>query len=274
MDEKKNRKKRKIALPLFSGNLAKSLVFGLIIIAAIAGAALLQMKEITQIYEDGYVVTGEVNDVLKNGMSDPANQETVSLYGVSSYEKIYSRLGSLYVGEGEEKLNKAYPEFLGSGSGIRFLDSGSTLIGEDMTTRLQTYDGLRLNDGNTFGEDGMQADVENFVLTGLINGLYITSQNMKLTYASTEDTVPADSVVYLGDSEVRYYSPQDGALHYGEVTGLMAAQIQIGNLNMGYREFLDLLKNPSTGSGVDNPSSEPASLEGETRKVRLSVRAM
>lgn len=269
MDEKKNRKKLKITLPLFSGNLAKSLVFGLIIIAAIAGAALLQMKEITQIYEDGYVVTGEVNDVLKNGMSDPANQETVSLYGVSSYEKIYSRLGSLYVGEGEEKLNKAYPEFLGSGSGIRFLDSGATLIGEDMTTRLQTYDGLRMNDGNTFGEDGMQADVENFVLTGLTNGLYITSQNMKLTYASTEDTVPADSVVYLGDSEVRYYSPQDGALHYGEVTGLMAAQIQIGNLNMGYREFLDLLKNPSTGSGVDNPSSEPASLEGETQEGQI-----
>ena len=63
--------------------------------------------------------------------------------------QVYSRLGSYYVGEEQQKFQKTYPEFLESGSGVRFLDDGATLIGEDMVTRLQVYDGLRLNNGNT-----------------------------------------------------------------------------------------------------------------------------
>ena len=42
-----------------------------------------------------------------------------------------------------------------------------------MCIRDRVYDGLRVNNGNTFGEDGIQADVENFILTALANGLYI-----------------------------------------------------------------------------------------------------
>lgn len=66
-----------------------------------------------------------------------------------------------------------------------------------MVTRLQVYDGLRLNNGNTFGEDGMQADVENFILTSLPNGMYINAQNMTLTYAAVSHTVSADSIVFF-----------------------------------------------------------------------------
>lgn len=66
-----------------------------------------------------------------------------------------------------------------------------------MTTRLPVYDGLRVNNGNTFGEDGIQADVENFILTALANGLYINTQNMELTYAENRKVVPVDSVVIL-----------------------------------------------------------------------------
>lgn len=167
-------------------------------------------------------------------------------------------MGSLYVGEEQQKFQKTYPEFLESGSGVRFLDDEATLIGEDMTTRLPVYDGLRVNNGNTFGEDGIQADVENFILTALANGLYINTQNMELTYAENRKVVPVDSVVYFGDSEVRCYSRTEGILKYQEITGLMAAEITIGNLHMNYRDFLDLLRNPGSGSGVDEPSDEPA----------------
>lgn len=269
--EEKKKKKFIIPLPYTGGNLGKTLIFGVIIVLAIVGAMMLQAKELTQIQEDGYVVEEEVSDALKNGVSDPVSQDEVGLYAVSAWQKVYSRLGSYYVGEEQQKFQKTYPEFLGSGSGVRFLDDGATLIGEDMVTRLQVYDGLRLNNGNTFGEDGMQADVENFILTSLSNGMYLNAQNMTLTYAAVSHTVAADSIVSFDDSEIRYYSREDGSLHYGEITSLMAAEITIGNLHMNYRDFLDLLRNPGSGSGVDNPSDEPARYGDEADEVTASA---
>lgn len=57
------------------------------------------------------------------------------------------------------------------------------------------------------------------------------------------------ALYFFDDSEIRYYSREDGSLHYGEITSLMAAEITIGNLHMNYRDFLDLLRNPGSGSG-------------------------
>ena len=256
--EEKKKKKFIIPLPYTGGNLGKTLMFGLVIVLAVVGAMMLQAKELTQIQEDGYVVEAELSDALKNGVTDPVSQDEVELYAVSAWQKVYSRMGSLYVGEEQQKFQKTYPEFLESGSGVRFLDDEATLIGEDMTTRLPVYDGLRVNNGNTFGEDGIQADVENFILTALSNGMYINAQNMTLTYAAVSHTVSADSIVFFDDSEIRYYSREDGSLHYGEITSLMAAEITIGNLHMNYRDFLDLLRNPGSGSGVDEPSEVPS----------------
>ncbi len=269
--EEKKKKKFIIPLPYTGGNLGKTLMFGLVIVLAVVGAMMLQAKELTQIQEDGYVVEEELSDALKNGVTDPVSQDEVGLYAVSAWQKVYSRLGSYYVGEEQQKFQKTYPEFLESGSGVRFLDDGATLIGEDMVTRLQVYDGLRLNNGNTFGEDGMQADVENFILTSLPNGMYINAQNMTLTYAAVSHTVSADSIVFFDDSEIRYYSREDGSLHYGEITSLMAAEITIGNLHMNYRDFLDLLRNPGSGSGVDNPSDEPASYDDGAEEATASA---
>ena len=155
--EEKKKKKFIIPLPYTGGNLGKTLMFGLVIILAVVGAMMLQAKELTQIQEDGYVVEEELSDALKNGVTDPVSQDEVELYAVSAWQKVYSRMGSLYVGEEQQKFQKTYPEFLESGSGVRFLDDEATLIGEDMTTRLPVYDGLRVNNGNTFGEDGIQA---------------------------------------------------------------------------------------------------------------------
>ena len=269
--EEKKKKKFIIPLPYTGGNLGKTLMFGLVIVLAVVGAMMLQAKELTQIQEDGYVVEEELSDALKNGVSDPVSQDEVGLYAVSAWQKVYSRLGSYYVGEEQQKFQKTYPEFLESGSGVRFLDDGATLIGEDMVTRLQVYDGLRLNNGNTFGEDGMQADVENFILTSLPNGMYINAQNMELTYAEARDVVSADSVVYFADCEIRFYSRTDGTMKYQEITGLMAAEITIGNLHMNYRDFLDLLRNPGSGSGVDNPSDEPARYDDGAEEATASA---
>lgn len=269
--EEKKKKKFIIPLPYTGGNLGKTLMFGLVIILAVVGAMMLQAKELTQIQEDGYVVEAELSDALKNGVTDPVSQDEVELYAVSAWQKVYSRMGSLYVGEEQQKFQKTYPEFLESGSGVRFLDDEATLIGEDMTTRLPVYDGLRVNNGNTFGEDGIQADVENFILTALANGLYINTQNMELTYAENRKVVPVDSVVYFGDSEVRCYSRTEGILKYQEITGLMAAEITIGNLHMNYRDFLDLLRNPGSGSGVDEPSDEPAIYDDGAEEATASA---
>ena len=269
--EEKKKKKFIIPLPYTGGNLGKTLMFGLVIVLAVVGAMMLQAKELTQIQEDGYVVEEELSDALKNGVTDPVSQDEVELYAVSAWQKVYSRMGSLYVGEEQQKFQKTYPEFLESGSGVRFLDDEATLIGEDMTTRLPVYDGLRVNNGNTFGEDGIQADVENFILTALANGLYINTQNMELTYAENRKVVPVDSVVYFGDSEVRCYSRTEGILKYQEITGLMAAEITIGNLHMNYRDFLDLLRNPGSGSGVDEPSDEPAIYDDGAEEATASA---
>lgn len=254
MNEKKKKKSALAGiLLLLGGNLGKSLLFGALIILAVIGASLLRMKAWTVIGADGYVVTEDVSDTLKNGLTD-TEKEYVALYPVSAYDEVFSRMGNLYVGEELQKLEKGYPQFLGNGSGIRFLIEGSSLIGEDMVTYLPVYDGLRVNGGNSFGEDGMQADVENFVLTGLSNGLYINAQNIQLTYAAVTDTIPADSILYFGDSEVRAYTRENGTLHYTEITKLMAARIRIGNLDMNYRDFLELLRNRTEGSGVDEPN--------------------
>lgn len=265
MNEKKKKKSVLASLLLLlGGNLGKSLLFGALIILAVLGASLLRMKAWTMIAADGYVMTEDVSDTLKNGLAD-AEKEYVALYPVSAYDEVFSRMGNLYVGEELQKLEKGYPQFLGNGSGIRFLIEGSSLIGEDMVTYLPVYDGLRVNGGNSFGEDGMQADVENFVLTGLSNGLYINAQNIQLTYASVTDTIPADSILYFGDSEVRAYTRENGTLHYTEITKLMAARIRIGNLDMNYRDFLELLRNRTEGSGVDEPKDPSAWEEAEAK---------
>ena len=269
--EEKKKKKFVIPLPYTGGNLGRTLVFGAVIVLAVIGAMMLQAKELTQIQEDGYVVEEELSDALKNGVTDPVSQDEVEMYAVSAWQKVYSRMGSFYVGEEQQKFQKTYPEFLESGSGIRFIDEGATLIGEDMTTRLPVYDGLRVNNGNTFGEDGMQADVENFVLVQLSNGMYMNAQNMALSYAEVKNVVPSDSVVYFDDSEIRYYSRTDGTMEYHELTGLMAAEITIGNLHMNYRDFLDLLRNPGgNGSGVDEPSDVPSRYGEDTEVGSIS----
>ena len=54
---------------------------------------------------------------------------------------------------------------------------------------------------------------------------------MELSYALARDVVPADSVVYFDDSEIRFYSRTDGTMKYQEITGLMAAEITIAPLN-------------------------------------------
>lgn len=256
---KKKKKALAGAVLLLKSGWGRSLLLAAAIILALAGAAMLRMKEWSQITEDGYVVTEEVADTLKNGMEDP-EAEYVDLYPVSAWDGVYSRLGSLYVGEDLQRFLQAYPQILGSGSGVRFLTDSMELIAEDMTTRLSTYDGLRMNGGITFNEDGSQADVENFVLVGLPNGLYLNAQNMELSYASVSTVVPADSIVYFGESEVRCYVRRESELVYQEIGSLMAARIRIGNLDMDYRDFLELLES-SSGSGVDVPREEPARWE-------------
>lgn len=256
---KKKKKALAGAVLLLKSGWGRSLLLAAAIILALAGAAMLRMKEWSQITEDGYVVTEEVADTLKNGMEDP-EAEYVDLYPVSAWDGVYSRLGSLYVGEDLQRFLQAYPQILGSGSGVRFLTDSMELIAEDMTTRLSTYDGLRMNGGITFNEDGSQADVENFVLVGLPNGLYLNARNMELSYASVSTVVPADSIVYFGESEVRCYVRRESELVYQEIGSLMAARIRIGNLDMDYRDFLELLES-SSGSGVDVPREEPARWE-------------
>lgn len=78
-------------------------------------------------------------------------------------------------------------------------------------------------------------------------------------------------MVYFGDSEVRCYSRTEGILKYQEITGLMAAEITIGNLHMNYRDFLDLLRNPGSGSGVDEPSDEPAIYDDGAEEATASA---
>lgn len=255
-EKRKGKGIKALVVRAFSGSsLGRTMLFGGLILLAVAGASILRMKAWTVIAADGYVLTEDVSNTLKNGLDD-SGKERVALYPVSAYQEVYSRMGTLYVGEELQKLEKTYPQFLGSGSGVRFLAEGSSLIGEDMTTYLPVYDGLRVNDGNSFGEDGYQADVENFILLGLSNGLYMNAQNMKLTFASVTETVPSDSILYFDDSEVRCYVRDGDALQYREITRLMAARIQIGNLDMDYRDFLERLRSRSS-SGVDQPA-EPS----------------
>ena len=101
--EEKKKKKFIIPLPYTGGNLGKTLMFGLVIVLAVVGAMMLQAKELTQIQEDGYVVEEELSDALKNGVTDPVSQDEVGLYAVSAWQKVYSRLGSYYVGEEQQK---------------------------------------------------------------------------------------------------------------------------------------------------------------------------
>lgn len=106
--EEKKKKKFIIPLPYTGGNLGKTLMFGLVIVLAVVGAMMLQAKELTQIQEDGYVVEEELSDALKNGVTDPVSQDEVELYAVSAWQKVYSRMGSLYVGE-EQAENSRRP---------------------------------------------------------------------------------------------------------------------------------------------------------------------
>lgn len=66
----------------------------------------------------------ELSDALKNGVTDPVSQDEVELYAVSAWQKVYSRMGSLYVGEEQQKFQKTYPEFLGK----RFPASGFSMM--------------------------------------------------------------------------------------------------------------------------------------------------
>ncbi len=235
----------------------RPIAIGAVLLLVLAGAAALTLGRVrthSVVWADGYFITEDVAPALRRGLSEEDEEMRVELLGARAQDVVYSRLGSYFVGSDMTEVEAAYPQYLAGTTGVRFLDAETVLLAEDLETRTPTYDGLRLNGGVTFAEDGMQAHVENYILAQLPNSLYMTAQDMLLRVQGRTITVPSTSLASFAETALTAYVHVDGTLEYREYADLEEATVTFGGLTLPYADFYDWLTGGGDGvPGVDKP---------------------
>ena len=77
--------------------------------------------------------------------------------------------------------------------------------------------------------------------TDEVKGLYINTQPMTVTSSGNESKIRLNSIMYLGDSGIHYYSYDDGKTFYGQTKITYGDTVKIGSVSMSYDEFLKQL---------------------------------
>ena len=192
-----------------------------VFIVAVLGAA----KSFAESMDDGLMMPASSDAARALNAGDEA--AAVALVPVSSEDVIYTSFGRFYVGEDRSSVDLQYPMWVSGGAGLRFMDDENWLISSDVEI-LRTYDGLYLTNGTTYNSDRTQADMEEFIFLRLQNGLYMNAQSGQfITKMQTYD-IPANSILLLSETALRWYSLDGRALSFGRAEEVFDATLRVG----------------------------------------------
>ena len=234
------------------------IAFALVIICALFIAHNYKLVSVAVLTEDGYAVESDLAGGLHGGKTDE-----VLLAPVQAGDEVWQRGSSYYIGENQEKAQTAYPLYLYGGTAVMTLSGNALLYDEDFLT-VTSIPGMYVSDGIAFLKDHSQTDEDGYIFMKLGNGLFINTKEMTVTGSTGSIVVPLNSMLYLNDQEIRYYSYRSGSLGYQE-TAAAGASVKIGNVEMSYAELLNAL-----GLGSSTASS-PKTDEEEKEKEITSI---
>ena len=200
-----------------------------------------RIKPFDSLQDDGFVIiSDEIYTDLKQGI-DNAQTKHISLYQVNADDELYSnKVGGLFVGEEKQKVNIKYPMFVSDGSAVMNFNGNAMLITNDFEN-IETYSNLYLSNGVTFNSNKKQADLEDFILLKLANGLYINAQNTRIVNFLGQYDIPMNSIINFDEESINFYTFIDGKLTYDSIVPVDGTDITIGKNLYDYKHFLENL---------------------------------
>lgn len=214
--------------------------FALMILGALAVARWYQLKYVTRLPEEVYVIrdANVAKNLLRGTKPDNPSSE---LYKVEAYEPVYQRGKSLYVGEEKEKVEAAFP-FLANDSTAMMLIKDDPALLDTGFEEVSTFRGMYISDGLSFNYDKSQADDESYLFLKLSNGLFMNAQPIRFDYPGGQEKVRMNSIFCFERNAVRFYGVQpEHSLWYGELPTVNMLMVTIGGKTYSYEQFLGLL---------------------------------
>lgn len=165
----------------------------------------------------------------------------ISMVEVDYDDVIYQSVLGYYLGEERTQIDIDFPMFVSGGASLRFLTENSILLSPAVEL-LPTYEGMYLNDGQIYNRDMSIASYEEYIMLALPNGLYMNAMTATLTTRVGEHTIPANSVLYMDESVMRWYSFNGVELGVAtEEEILFEATITIGDYTYAYQDLLEIM---------------------------------
>ena len=199
----------------------------------------LTAKEVSILEQDGKAIVG---DVILDTFLSGNETDSVELASFSAYDSLYENHGKLYLSNNQE-ISATYPLYVNENLSIVNISASSKLV----TTTYQEEDGypyFTLSNGVLYNYgDGEQASYETYLFLKLSNGLFVSSIPITIETANETIDIPINSILYIEEDAIQYYSPADDTFTYHRIEALDdTSKIKYQEEEITFQELLDNLK--------------------------------
>ena len=199
----------------------------------------LTAKEVSILEQDGKAIIG---DVILDTFLSGNETDSVKLASFSAYDSLYENHGKLYLSNNQE-ISATYPLYVNENLSIVNISASSKLV----TTKYQEEDGypyFTLSNGVLYNYgDGEQASYETYLFLKLSNGLFVSSIPITIETANETIDIPINSILYIEEDAIQYYSPADDTFTYHRIEALDdTSKIKYQEEEITFQELLDNLK--------------------------------
>lgn len=199
----------------------------------------LTAKEVSILEQDGKAIVG---DVILDTFLSGNETDSVKLASFSAYDSLYENHGKLYLSNNQE-ISATYPLYVNENLSIVNISASSKLV----TTTYQEEDGypyFTLSNGVLYNYgDGEQASYETYLFLKLSNGLFVSSIPITIETANETIEIPINSILYIEEDAIQYYSPADDTFTYHRIEALDdTSKIKYQEEEITFQELLDNLK--------------------------------
>ena len=215
----------------------KVIILAVVIVAVLVFALFNQLRSLGMLEEDAYAITDDlVTRNLKSENLDAVAGE-IELAKFNALDEIYERGGNIFVGQEKTMINNVYPLYVNDSAAVLNVNGKSSLINAEFE-KVSSYFGLYVSDGTSFNADRQQADLDDFILLSLPNGIFVNVKNMSVRSEGTS-SVALNSIISFKPEYIAYYEPKEGTLIYNRITGLDEdSWIRLGDYDYNYHDFL------------------------------------
>lgn len=230
----------------------------------------LTAKEVSILEQDGKAIIG---DVILDTFLSGNETDSVKLASFSAYDSLYENHGKLYLSNNQE-ISATYPLYVNENLSIVNISASSKLV----TTKYQEEDGypyFTLSNGVLYNYgDGEQASYETYLFLKLSNGLFVSSIPITIETANETMEIPINSILYIEEDAIQYYSPADDTFTYHRIEALDdTSKIKYQEEEITFQELLDNLKITTVdeeNKPTPLPSATPTPTPTETPDEEVS----